>query len=304
MKKNFKRTLSLVLAVIMTVMTLSTATVAFAATCEHKNFQWNEEIAAEGCKDGYTRGKYCLDCEKYVEGHQVIDAPHSPDGKWVHGTVKDCEEGYVRSQTCLDCKEKVLTETATKHEIDPESIIIDQQYCHVAGTIHKKCAVCGEEIEEEAPAKLHSWGEDADADWITIKEETCTLDGLYRRSCKNCLFVDEKTVESEGHNYVQVDKGRKPSCTNDGKTAELSCLGCGDIIEGETLSAPGHIDNNGDNYCDTCNQYFTADMPDGCYCLCHQEEGFFAYLWQILVFIFQLIGIQDTCACGLVHYEA
>lgn len=302
MKKNFKRTLSVILAVIMTVMTLSTAMFAFAADCAHVNFQWYDEVAAEGCKDGYTRGKYCFDCQKYVEGHVLMPAPHSPSGVWVFGEVKDCDDGYERTQVCTACGETAVKETVTKHDL--ETISVDQQYCDQVGKIQKKCKVCSEEITEDAPATLHSWGEDADAEWTVIKEVTCTLDGLQRRSCKNCLKVEEKVVPATGHDYVKVNSGRKPTCTTEGSTAELSCLNCGDLIKGESLSAPGHRDNDGDNYCDTCDTYFTADMPDGCYCLCHQKEGFMAVLWDILVFIFRLVGIQDTCACGLVHYEA
>ncbi len=305
MKKNFKRTMSVILAVIMTFMTLSTATVAFAADCEHKNFINVEEKAASGCEDGYTAGKLCLDCATYFEGHELQEAPHSPSGIWVHGVVKDCDEGYVRTQVCTACGETAVEETVTKHDLDTENVIVDQQKCDVIGVAHYKCKVCGEEIDEEVPAKLHSWGEDAEEGWVTIKEKDCTHNGEYRRTCKNCPYVEEKTVEATGHNYVVTDKGKLPTCTENGKTATESCV-CGDKKDGsgEVIEASGHFDADGDNYCEVCNQYFTSDLPDGCYCICHHKDGILSYVWQIVLFIFQLFNIEDTCICGLPHYES
>lgn len=300
MNKQLKKTLSLILAVIMTVMSLSSVSFAADSTAadEHAEHVTTEyvEIPAEQCKDGYTAGVYCNTCKVWISGHELMPAPHVPSGKWVlPAAIEDCEKSYIRIQFCDVCNVEVYSETITAHGFEITGT--DKPYCDVAGTQYMKCKVCKKEVSQPLEAKEHSWGE-----WSIISTATCTLDGKQTRSCANCIAVDEVVITALNHNYVIVDAGSLPTCTKEGSTARKACSNCGDVIPGQTLSYAGHKDADGDSYCDVCDKYFTADVPEGCDCPCHLKSGFLKVLYDIIMFFLQLFNTSQTCVCGAAHY--
>ena len=62
------------------------------------------------------------------------------------------------------------------------------------------CAECGELLSkgQVIEAKGHEMGQ-----WEVIKEATCTEDGEERSGCANCDHYETRTVEAEGHQYIQ-----------------------------------------------------------------------------------------------------
>ena len=70
----------------------------------------------------------------------------------------------------------------------------------------------------------------------TVKESTCTSDGLVHNTCNKCGYAEENTIPALGHDYKQVSS--TATCTAAGKTT-YKCSRCGDIKEEET-EALGH----------------------------------------------------------------
>ena len=70
----------------------------------------------------------------------------------------------------------------------------------------------------------------------TIKDATCTDEGLVGYKCDKCGYEEEKSTSAMGHNYTQ--QSTTATCTKDGK-ATYKCSRCGDIKE-EEVKASGH----------------------------------------------------------------
>ena len=72
-----------------------------AAACEHSNTK-NEAAVAPSCtENGYTAGVYCLDCNSYISGHEVVIAP-GHDYKAVITPPEGETAGYT-TYTCSVC---------------------------------------------------------------------------------------------------------------------------------------------------------------------------------------------------------
>ena len=62
----------------------------------------------------------------------------------------------------------------------------------------------------------------------TIKDATCTDEGLVGYKCDKCGYEEEKSTSAMGHNYTQ--QSTTATCTKDGK-ATYKCSRCGDVKE-------------------------------------------------------------------------
>lgn len=311
MKKNFKKSLSLILAVLMAVSCFSV--VGFAAdaaidiTTSHSgaNHKWRVEdnVDASGCTDGKIGAIYCTSCNNVlIKSAITVSAPHNLEGvDWsINGTVTNCEAGYTRTKTCKDCKNVVVTETYNLHTwkvtgTDKAAKCTDISY------ENKECTVCKKTVKEPLEPGKHSWGDDAEAGWVVSEKATCTLDGTRKRECSKCIEVETEVIKATGHKYKVVDAGREPSCEQEGSTAKRACIYCNDTIEGISLGKLSHKDEDGDGYCDNCEGYQAADGSI-CECPCHQKSGILSKLYKIVLFIFRLFKIGQKCGCGADHY--
>lgn len=70
----------------------------------------------------------------------------------------------------------------------------------------------------------------------TIKDATCTDEGLVDYKCDKCGYEEEKSTSAMGHNYTQ--QSTTATCTKNGK-ATYKCSRCGDVKE-EDIKATGH----------------------------------------------------------------
>lgn len=78
-------------------------------------------------------------------------------------------------------------------------------------------------------------------------------------------FLDEEaTIECEDHNLVipalghdeVTDEGYAANCSESGLTDGEHCNRCGKILVKQKKIPPvGHVDQDGDHYCDVCNTY-------------------------------------------------
>ena len=301
MKNNFKKSLSLVLAVLMLVSSFSV--MSFAATTDHTghSITTSAAVPAVGCQNGFTESKYCNTCKVWIKQQEVAEAPHNLDGvDWkIDGTVSDCEKvGNTRYKKCKDCTYK-LTEKVTNHTWEVKSVD-EAAKCTDISYENKECKVCKKTVREPLEAGKHSWGDDAEAGWEVIEKATCTLDGKQQRKCTKCNEVETRTITASGHKY-KPQGGKEPTCTEDGVTSKMVCVNCKDTKEGATLSKLNHKDANNDGYCDYC-EGFRAEDGTICDCLCHKTSGILPKLYKVVLFIFRIFKIGQKCGCGLDHY--
>ena len=91
----------------------------------------------------------------------------------------------------------------------------------------------GEQSQVEICEK-HTWGEK-----VTLKQATCTEDGLTQRTCKVCGFQEEpKVVKAAGHKWVDDGESRVATCESKG-VMDIVCSVCGEMSTRET-PALGH----------------------------------------------------------------
>ncbi len=91
--------------------------------------------------------------------------------------------------------------------------------------------------------------DEADADhvhlfstWETVINSSCQEDGIQRRSCTSCGFVEQSTISKISHNIV-ADNSVPATCTTDGKTAGSHCDVCGKtIVTQSIIKANGHTE--------------------------------------------------------------
>jgi len=272
MKKNFKKSLSLFLAVLMTVSCFSV--VGFAADVDYGAHNGHkdkvvvlEAVTATECTDGKTEGLKCTQCNVTFKEQTVIPAPHN-FGEWVAAETDNCANGYKKTRTC-------------------------------------KNAGCNK--TEEVIINKHSWGDDAEADWGWVGEPAdCTHSGTKSRTCKVCKTSETEEVAALGHKWQKKSDGNRPSCKKEGAISKYVCKVCDEVDpdrNGSTFDKLPHEDNDGDGYCDNgCDGYISYDGSI-CSCPCHQKTGILSTLYKIVLFIFRLFKIGQKCGCGADHYK-
>ncbi len=121
---------------------------------------------------------------------------------------------------------------------------------------------------------------------------TCTETGLTAGAkCSVCgeTLTEQKELPANGHtpstaveeNYIA------PTCTENGsKDVVIYCTECDKEIsrETETIDATGHADNDGDGYCDACNEQL-EDNNDS-------QISIISIIMMIINFILELFGIK------------
>ena len=273
MKKNFKKSLSVFLAVLMAVSCFSVvgfaAEVDYGAHNDHKDkVVVLEAVAATECTDGKTEGLKCTQCNVVIKEQAVIPAPHN-FGEWTVAKTDNCENGYKKTRTCknADCKKT-----------------------------------------EEETINKHSWGDDTEIGWSWVGEPAnCTNSGNQTRKCSVCNIEKTRTVEALGHKWEKKKDGNRPSCKQEGAVSKYVCGRCGEVDpdrDGTTFDKLPHEDADGDGYCDNgCGGYISYD-GEICTCPCHQKTGVLNTIFKIVLFFMRLFKIGQKCGCGADHYPA
>lgn len=138
------------------------------------------------------------------------------------------------------------------------------------------------------------------------KDPTCTEDGYSDyKICKDCgtYLKDKEVRKSTGHKeYIAVER-LEPTCNKVGHTEEKRCAVCEQLLSvpSMTLSALGHIDEDGDEICDREGCGTVVKEEDKCTCICHQS-GIMSIVYIFVRLIWKLIGANPYCDCGIQHY--
>lgn len=83
---------------------------------------------------------------------------------------------------------------------------------------------CGKETVE---VHIHEWG-----NWETVKDATCSNEGLKRRSCISCPKTDEVVLNMSAHSFDEGKVTKVATCENSGEI-ELMCENCGKVVKQE-----------------------------------------------------------------------
>lgn len=212
---------------------------------------------------GYTAGKWCPDCEKYVEGHVAL----KPLG---HANVTYiCTANKIKDIVCSRCGtvdkegvEAIVIEGAVESHVWVTTTLVPAT-CTTSGTDSLTCKYCGKTVTKTVPALGHKTE-------TTTVNATCMAAGYKLVSCKVCHATISNTVlpvDPEGH-IGEVTKYVAPTCTTSG--VEIgNCVNCGKYYE-KSLAKLGHdqvnieakaatcieAGNTAGSYCKRCNEVF------------------------------------------------
>lgn len=135
------------------------------------------------------------------------------------------------------------------------------------GVITYQCEICGSIYYETVFAYGHRWSE-----WKTVKEPTCTENGISERVCNvEVAHKETSSIPALGHDYIITIK--EATCTEDGKKI-YTCSTCGISYSEKYGSAFGHTfiekvtsdascEKTGEitHTCSTCGYSYTTETP-------------------------------------------
>jgi|GEM_PF-2913917 len=99
------------------------------------------------------------------------------------------------------------------------SNVVTEATCATAGLETGVCDACDAYFENVIPMLEHNFGE-----WIITEDATCVADGSKYRECINCHEIENATIKSFGHNYI-----------------DYKCLICGEYT---TVESPHPYEND------------------------------------------------------------
>lgn len=150
--------------------------------------------------------------------------------------------------------------------------------------------------------------------------------------CKNLLYIDQKTAESEtltfefelkedypdydvifSGAYIEEEAvplttphehacteivSKVATCAEEGEIVFL-CEGCG-YSKTQVISTTDHTDKNRDGVCDSCGEDLTKD----CKHICHSSNAFIQFVYKLVCFLWRLFGMDTNryCVCGKAHW--
>ena len=231
---------------------------------------------------------------------------------WVQD-IRENSVGYVAPKcnaegsciaTCSRCGSKTTLSLDKIPHISKQMLKEMPATCERGAYEIHRCAVCNETYEldlydaekpdinaDKAPIG-HTWSGEV----TVVREATCTEKGLKGRRCLNGCGKAKDTVEIAMIPHKLKDVKVDPTCTEDGYTAK-QCEMCGQLFEKKTISnLNGHIDANKDAKCDRCGELL-------CDHICHKTDIFSKLVWFIAKLWYQYLGINQTCKCGVPHYD-
>lgn len=233
-------------------------------------------------ENGYSDQVYCKVCNTVVAKHEIVDATgHMP------GPAATC----TAPQICTVCE-----------------VVLVAKLPHTAGaaatcTTSQKCVGCDYVF-------IPALGHDMEYDMTVTNFATCVTDGYEKGHCKRCTFaVDGKTYAKQ-HNIQNWTITQEAKCGIEGAKVGY-CLNCMYNIP-DVIPALEHTDVNGDKKCDYCSTsmggivipgFGNKDEDDDgeCSCNCH-AIGIKGLIFDFILFLQRLFGLNKTCKCGVAHY--
>ena len=187
-----------------------------------------EVVKEPTCMDPGEQHKTCSRCGLVIENEPIPATGH--DYEWVVEKEATFHEDGIRKGTCSNCGD-VITERipmlseSHEHDFSGREEIIKPATCTEVGTKYIYCTEpeCGEYIPEIIPMTAHTPGE-----WETVKEATCSENGLEERNCTVCgNVIETRVTDTLPHTYDEWVVTVEPTCTEAG-VESASCTVCGE----------------------------------------------------------------------------
>ncbi len=191
----------------------------------HANATADNGTSATCTQTGFTAGKYCPDCDTWLEGHKTIPVTAHSYTSTITQEPTCWKEG-VTTYTCT-CGDS-YTETIEKkeHEYRPWETKVKPK-CTQPGMEWSYCLICDSDFEREIPATGHTVIEYV-MRATTDEQAAYGGDGAYMTACDVCNEVFKQEFFARPAEYILSTtkctyngKARKPSVTvkdADGKT--------------------------------------------------------------------------------------
>lgn len=201
----------------------------------HHDFGWIATVPATCTEDGVlTYG--CVNCGYITDQTQILPAKGHSASEWTVIKTATCAEAGIRARICDNCGENITEEEvpATGHSFDNRHKKITlEPTCSEEGKADVICSKCGERQEisvEKAPHTLVK-------DWETVKEATCSGDGLKVAECKFCGTLSE-VIPALDHTPAWQHT-TKATCSAEGLDSRV-CKVCSAVLETKTLEKLPH----------------------------------------------------------------
>ncbi len=262
-----KKTISVILSIIMVFTTASFMAYAEDAVCSHENYTWVYEGADadyDCVNEEGLRYRVCDDCGERLDA-VAESVPVQPEHRWIESS---------RDGACC---------------IRPDE-------SDKIPYVYYECTICDATKKVEQTYAGHAWGE-----WVVyvkcFEGANPASPGQYIRICAECDEAEFKLINN--HTYVTL-KGTAATCHREGREDYRRCVECGTVAPHEVIEKLPHVDADVNNRCDLCDGLIT-EGGNACRCLCHSEMGIVKdFLLPIVQILWKILGM-NTCECGVVH---
>ncbi len=213
----------------------------------HVNATVDNGTPATCTQTGFTAGKYCPDCDKWLEGHKII---RTTDHTYTSSitTAPTCWKDGVLTYTC-ECGDS-YTEDIEKNDHEyTEWKVKTKATCTEAGIEWAYCLNCDNDFEREIPATGHDIIEYV-MRATTDEQAAYGGDGAYMTACDICNEVFEQIFFARPAEYILSTsectyngKVRKPSVTVKDADGKKLVEGTDyDVIYPDGMKLPGKYD--------------------------------------------------------------
>ncbi len=220
--------------------------------------------------------------------------------------------------TCAICHKQTTLVLDELDHTPKDKDVLHERTCTRGAYTSNTCSVCGQYYEtdlynpkDDTTNAYAPLGHTYSKDRTKIKDSTCTEKGYYGYACVYCGEADPNNIEYINqlapHTFGEKVNEVAATCTAEGMKAHYRCTVCNKYFDTakkevtkESLVIPklNHVDKNKDAYCDNCGV-----IMNGCDHICHKQDVFSKLVWFIARLWYQYLGINQTCKCGLPHYE-
>ncbi len=254
----------------------------------HSYGDW-EQVTEGACREYARFERICTACGSI----NVMDAPIEHKYESVVTAPTCTEKGYT-TYICTACGDSYVDDfvdvDANNHSYTSE---ITTQATHLTTGVETFTCTCGDSYTETIDKIADHTYESA----VTVP--TCTEQGYTTYTCECGDNYIAEYVDALGHTSANAVEENyvAPTCTESGsKDVVVYCSVCEEEISRETvvLDATGHEDNDGDGYCDTCDEKL-------CDHRCH-KSGIAGFFWKITNAFNIIFRINKVCECGVAHY--
>lgn len=142
------------------------------------------------CIEEGSKSIHCSRCDATKDSTVIPLADHIY-GEWE--TIKEatCTEDGSKKHSCINCGFEEETVITADHVWDTKTMTDKEPTCTEEGSKSIHCTKCDEKKEvQPIPANGYDWSE-----WETVKASTSSENGLEKRYCFVCGFVEENELD-------------------------------------------------------------------------------------------------------------